>query len=141
MKNVLTANFGEDYKGAGSHGGSLHSNSTHGFLAYSMVASTSDSSTRTVNAITADIPQAIHAALNADIKIMLLGVPLESREVQVLFYVISASVEAYRNTSSPIIPPTIMALGDLLESNPDLKRLLLEAYQSGDYTEIRRRRE
>jgi len=106
-----------------------------------MVASTSNSLTGTVNTITADIPQAIHAALNAGVENILGGGSLESREVTALFYILSSSADAYRSTNSPIIPPTMMALRDLLESNPEVKRLLLEAHQSGDYTEIRRRRE
>ena len=105
-----------------------------------MAASRSDNFSGTVNTITDDIPQTIHAELNADANFW-KALSLDSCAVQLLFYVMTSSAEAYSSTNSPIIFLSQTALRNLLKSNPEVSDLLSEAHESGDYTEIRRRRE
>lgn len=70
-------------------------------------------------------------------------VPFDSAAAWILSTVLNASVSAYSTTIWPINPAVITTevCETLLASNRELRGLLEEAHRSGQYSEIRNRRE
>ena len=102
-----------------------------------MTIAMSDSTT-----IMNDLAPHIHTQLDKDLQ-FLSSLPFNTKAALILSNVISGSEPAYANTPWPIDQTftSAMICEELLRSNQVLRKILEMAHRSGQYTEIRKRRE
>lgn len=102
-----------------------------------MTIAMSDSTT-----IMNDLAPHIHTQLDKDLQ-FLSSLPFNTKAALILSNVISGSEPAYANTPWPIDQTftSAMICEELLRSNQELRKIMEKAHRSGQYTEIRKRRE